>query len=279
VYGPTLQLARQLGRFGIEHDVEPDPGIDAVRAKLRPATKLVWIESPGTMTFRTADLAAIADVARSRGIVTCIDNSWATPLLQKPIEHGIDLVAHTATKYLGGHSDLLAGAVIGSDGRIAEIHRRALLLLGGILAPFEAWLLLRGLRTLPVRLAQHEADGLRVAGFLRDHPAVRHVFHPAFDDAPAHVVRQLRGFSGTFSFELANGDFDAVCRVIDALKHFRIGVSWGGVESLVISPNRGDNGAKLDAQGIPRGLIRLSVGLEGADTLIADIAAALDGAG
>ena len=275
VYGPTLELAAHLQRFGIAHDIQLDADTASVEQALRPNTRLIWLESPGTMTFGLVDLADLARLARARGILTCIDNTWATPLLQKPIEMGIDLVVHTATKYLGGHSDLVAGALVGSAGQMEEIFYRAFLLNGGILAPFDAWLLLRGLRTLPVRLAQHEADGLAVAEFLRSHPAVRRVFHPAFDENSALARRQMRGYSGVLSFELVHGEFVSVSRVMDALRHFRIAVSWGGVESVVISPNRGTNAARLDEQRIPRGLIRLSVGLEGAGVLIEDLRVAL----
>ncbi|MEJ2679748.1 MAG: PLP-dependent transferase [Gemmatimonadota bacterium] len=227
-YGPTLQLAEHLARFGVEHDVVLDGSLDAVRAALKPNTTLVWLESPGTMPF---------------------------------------------------------------------------LLNGGVLAPFDAWLLLRGMRTLPTRLRQHEADALAVARFLDGHPAVRRVHHPALagetagargarDDggaagadsaagADAHIASpaksdgRLGGSSGLFSFELVKDDFESVRRVLDALEHIRLGVSWGGVESLAISPARPGNEADLDAKGIPRGLVRLSVGLEGADVLIADLDAAL----
>jgi cystathionine beta-lyase/cystathionine gamma-synthase len=270
-YGPTMQLAKQLERFGIEHtlllDIEPDD----VRAALQPNTKLVWLESPGTMMFRTLDLAAIADIAHSHGALTCIDNSWASPLFQKPITHGIDIVLHSATKYIGGHSDVVAGAVITTAERMRHIFYRSYLLLGGILHPFDSWLLLRGLRTMPVRMQQHHTDGIRIAEFLRTRPEVAAVHHPAFD-APSPT---LTGFSGLFSFELKDAGFDEVRRFIDALKRFRIGVSWGGVESLVISPNRGNNLHYLDSQRIPHGLIRMSIGLEGADALIDDISAAL----
>ncbi|HMA21349.1 MAG TPA: aminotransferase class I/II-fold pyridoxal phosphate-dependent enzyme [Gemmatimonadaceae bacterium] len=270
-YGPTMQLAKQLERFGIEHtlllDIEPDD----VKAALQPNTKLVWLESPGTMMFRTLDLAAIADIARSHGALTCIDNSWASPLFQKPITHGVDIVLHSATKYIGGHSDVVAGAVITTAERMRHIFYRSYLLLGGILHPFDSWLLLRGLRTMPVRMQQHHTDAIRVAEFLRTRPEVAAVHHPAFD-APSPT---LTGFSGLFSFELKNAGFDEVRRFIDALKRFRIGVSWGGVESLVISPNRGNNLHYLDSQRIPHGLIRMSIGLEGADALIDDISAAL----
>jgi cystathionine beta-lyase len=277
VYGPTLQLAEHLRRFGIEHDILLDREIEAIERAIRPNTRLIWFESPGTMLFHLLDIPALVSLARSRGIVTCIDNSWATPLYQKPLTLGVDIVVHSCTKYLGGHSDLIAGAVISTAARIEELFYRAFLLNGGVLAPFDAWLLLRGVRTLPVRLRQHSADALRVAGFLNEHPAVRRVFHPAFADDQELVAAQLKGSSGLLSFELARGDFESVSRVLDALHYFRLGVSWGGFESLAISPHRGNNLAQLEAQRIPPGLIRLSVGLEGADLLIDDLAAALDG--
>ena len=273
-YGPTLQLASHLRRFGIEHDLLLDRDVDSVRTALQPNTRLVWLESPGTMLCRTLDIAALASIAREHGALTCIDNSWATPLFQKPIAHGVDIVVHSASKYIGGHSDVMAGAVIASAGIMQQIFERAYMLNGGILAPFDAWLLLRGLRTLPSRMTQHHNDGLRLAEFLRSHPAVRRVFHPAFSRTP-DSPSSLSGYSGLFSFELADGDFDDVRRVIDSVRRFRIGVSWGGVESLIITPNRGTNGADLDAQGIPRTLIRVSTGLEGADVLIEDLGAAL----
>jgi cystathionine beta-lyase/cystathionine gamma-synthase len=275
VYGPTLELAEHLRRFGVDHDVCVETDVAAVERALRPATRLLWLESPGTMLFRLADLPGIAALARDRGVPTCMDNSWATPLFQKPIDHGVDIVVHSASKYLGGHSDVMAGAVVSTAERMERIFYRAYLLNGGVLAPSEAWLLLRGLRTLPTRLRQHEEDGLRVAGFLRDHPAVGAVHHPAFAGRPTAEEAGLRGSTGLFSFELAEGGREAVTRVIDALERFRIGVSWGGTESLVISPHRPGNDAALAERGLPSGVIRLSVGLEGADALIEDLDAAL----
>jgi cystathionine beta-lyase/cystathionine gamma-synthase len=276
IYGPTLQLARHLGRFGVEHDIVLDPDPAAVEAALRPETRLLWVESPGTMLFRVADLDALAALASSRGILSGIDNTWATPLLQKPLERGFDLVAHTATKYLGGHSDVVAGAVIGSGELVQQIFYRSYLLNGGVLGPFDAWLVLRGMRTLPARLRQHESDGLAVARMLASHPAVRRVNHPALGADRELAERQMTGFSGVFSFELARDDHASVARVIDALRVPRIGVSWGGVESLVISPQRPGNAQRLEKHGIPTGLIRLSVGLEGSDVLIDDLERALD---
>lgn len=268
-YGPTLQLARYLDRFGVSHDVCLDLDPTAVERSLRPETRLIWMESPGTMLFRVLDVEAVTRRARERGIVTCLDNSWATPLLQKPLELGVDIVVHTATKYLGGHSDLVAGVVVSSAERLERLFYDAYLLNGATLAPWTAWLLLRGMRTLPARLRQHEADGVAVAEFLELHPKVRRVHHPVLTAEPELVERQLRGFSGTFSFELATDEFDRVARFIDALERFRIGVSWGGVESLVISPAR---------PHAPSPLVRLSIGLEGVDLVIADLEQALDAA-
>jgi cystathionine beta-lyase/cystathionine gamma-synthase len=274
-YGPTLQLAEHLRRFGIEHDLLLELDVESFRQALRSNTGMVWLESPGTMLFRVLDIAAVTSIARELSILTCVDNSWATPLCQKPLTLGADIVVHSCTKYLAGHSDLVAGAVVSTAERIEEIFFRAFLLNGGILAPFDAWLLLRGLRTLPARLRQHEADALRVAEFLNDHPAVHRVYHPALSENRELIDVQLTGYSGLFSFELHRDDYENVARFIDGLQRFRIGVSWGGVESLVISPNHGSNIAELEMRGIPRGLIRLSVGLEGSDPLIADLASAL----
>jgi cystathionine beta-lyase/cystathionine gamma-synthase len=276
-YGPTLQLAAHMRRFGIEHDVVLDVRHGVVESALRPNTRLIWLESPGTMLFRLLDVRAITDLARARGIPTCMDNSWATPLFQKPIEMGVDLVVHSASKYLGGHGDLMAGALVSTAARLEEFFYRAYLLNGGILSPFDGWLLHRGLRTLPARMRQHEADALRIAEWLSTHDAVRDVYHPALVHGDDALAAQLAGTSGLFSFTLRRPDFESVRGVIDALRHFRIGVSWGGVESLVISPERGDNATDLETQQIPRGLIRLSVGLEGADVLIEDLDRALTG--
>ncbi len=267
-YGPTLQLARALRRFGVEHDVVFELDLETVERAILPATRLIWMESPGTMTFRLVDVPGVVALARPREILTVLDNSWASPLFQKPLAMGVDLSVHSATKYIGGHSDVVAGAVIGSEALMERIFYNAYLLNGGILAPFDAWLLNRGLRTLPVRMRKHHADALEIARFLDGHDAVREVFHPgvrSVDRGP------LSGFSGLFSFELDTDRFEDVERFIDRLERFRIGVSWGGVESLVITPSR-----KTSRVGrYPKGLVRLSVGLEGAGVLIEDLSRAL----
>jgi cystathionine beta-lyase/cystathionine gamma-synthase len=218
----------------------------------------------------------VADLARQHGAMTVIDNSWSTPLFQKPLEKGVDLVVHAATKYIGGHSDVVAGAIVGSDELLERIFFDAYLLLGGALGPVDAWLVNRGLRTLPTRMQQHHADGLAVARFLDGQPKVRRVFHPALAEAPELVNSQLRGFAGLFSFELDTESYPEVAAFIDRLTLFRIGVSWGGVESLALSPNHGTNARLLAAQRIPPGTVRLSVGLEGAKALIGDLDRSLE---
>ena len=275
-YGPTLGLAQRLKAFGVEHDVCLGLGVEQVAAGIRDNTRIVWLESPGTMLFRIADIEAIAGLAKKKGALSVLDNSWATPLFQKPLTLGVDLVVHSVTKYLGGHSDLVAGAMIGGPQVIEEIFYKSYLLLGGALSPGDAWLVNRGLRTLPARMRQHHTDGLAVARFLDAHPKVRQVFHPAIQGEPGLVEKQMRGFSGLFGIELASDSYDDVAAFIDRLERFRIGVSWGGVESLALSPNRGTNTASLAAQDIPPGTVRLSVGLEGSEVLIEDLARALD---
>jgi len=276
VYGPTLELARHLERFGVEHTVLTDPGAD-IEDHLRDNTALVYVESPGTMLMRLVDLRALTAVARRRGILTAIDNTWSTPLFQKPLELGVDLVIHSLTKYVGGHSDVTGGAVVGSAELVREIFYRGHQLFGAVMSAMEASLVLRGLRTLPVRMEQHQENALRVIDHLQAHPAVTAVHHPYADPGPDdRLVRaQLTGFSGLLSLELADGTFPAVSRFVDALRVFRIGISWGGYESLVSSPVRADNADRLAADGIPPGLVRLSVGLEGARNQIDDLDRAL----
>lgn len=276
VYGPTLQLAQHLQNFGLEHDLLRQPaGIEAIAAAIRPDTRMIWVESPGTMTFELLDLDAIAVLARARGITTVIDNSWATPLLQKPLTHGFDVVVHTCSKYIGGHSDTVAGAVISTAARIEQIFYRAFLLNGAAIGPLDAWLILRGLRTLPVRLAQVEASALQVIDFLRQHPRVGRLFHPSLDRRTELVERHLRGFSGLLSFELRGAGYAEVREVLNRLKTFRLAISWGGFESLALAAHRGNNAEALQQAGLPEGLIRISVGLEPADHLIADLRQAL----
>lgn len=274
VYGPTRTfLSNYLNRFGVEvtylKNCEPDPFIHAIK----PNTRLIYLESPTSGHMDIIDYAPIAAEARKRGILTAFDNSWATPWFQNPLDFGIDIVLHSATKYIGGHSDVVAGLIAGND----EILRKRLLadaeLLGACIDPFAAWLLIRGLRTLPLRMNQHQKSGLAVAQLLAGHPKVARVNHPALESHPRHHVakRYLRGFAGLLSLHLKDPGRDAAQRFINRLKLFSIGVSWGGFESLVVGgPIFGGE------KGLSDWIIRLHVGLETTEDLLADISQALE---
>lgn len=277
IYGPTTKFFTYAEKFGITHTNTLQTDLNTIESLIQPNTKVIYLESPTTMTFKLVDLKAIADLAKQRGIKTIIDNTWATPIFQNPITLGIDIVVHSVSKYLGGHSDLVGGALITSKEIMDHLFYHEYQLLGGVMPPYEAWLLMRGLRTLPLRMKAHQESGLKIATFLEDHPAVKKVNYPGLKSSPDYELgtKQLKGYSGLLSFELANNSFESVRKVINQLKQFQIGVSWGGFESLVISPNYGYNTDQLLASGMNPGLIRLSVGLENVDELMEDLDAAL----
>lgn len=275
VYGPTRTLfSDYLPRFGIETTYVRGTEIERFREALRPNTRLIYLESPSSFFFELQDLAAVAELARSVGASTICDNSTATPYFQNPIKFGIDLVAHSATKYIAGHSDLVAGLVAGSAERIAKLSKFEGELLGGILDPFASWLMLRGLRTLAVRMERHHQNAAAVARLLEAHPRVARVIYASLPSHPqaALAARQMTGQSGMLSFELHDNSRENVFRLIDALKYFCIAVSWGGYESLAIPLELRD-----PATGRKTWIIRLSVGLESVEDLKADLLRALDG--
>lgn len=274
VYLPTQRYLRYyLPRFGVETTFVDSCDPADFLAAMRPETKLICLESPTSGYFEMPDVAPIAAAARERGITSVFDNSWATPYFQRPLELGCDLVVHSATKFIGGHSDVVGGVVVGRDEALRKRVFREVELLGAVADPFAAWLLLRGLRTLKVRMEQHQRSGLAVARFLEEHPAVRRVHHPGLESHPQHTVarRQLHGYSSLFSFELKDQSREATNRVMDRTRLFSIGVSWGGYESLVLG---GTLYAKVADD--PVWLIRLHVGLEATEDLIADLRQALE---
>lgn len=246
----------------------------AVEAAL-PGARLCYLESPTSWTFEVPDLRAIASLARAQGVLTIVDNSWATPLFQRPLELGLDLSLHSASKYLGGHSDVVAGVVAGSAELVGRIRTHALPYLGGKLAPFEAWLLLRGLRTLVLRVRETERSALELARRLERHPGVMRVLHPGL---AAALPAGLHGTTGLFAFEPAPGvDIERFC---DALTLFRLGVSWGGHESLVcpaaVTHVQAAEPNHARFFGVPERLVRLNVGLEATDALWSDLDRALN---
>jgi cystathionine beta-lyase len=278
VYGPTTDLLTYLEKFNVQHSTVYSTSITDIESNIQPNTKVIYLESPTTMTFQMVDLEEVAQLAKKRDIKTIIDNTCATPLYQKPLTMGIDVVVHSLTKYLGGHSDIVGGAIITNAELIKKIFYNEYLLLGAAMPPHEAWLLLRGLRTLPIRMKNHQESAIQVAQFLEDHPAVRKVNYPGLESHPDYELgkMQLTGYSGLMSFELHQSSFEAVAKVIDSLKLFQIGFSFGSFESLVLSPNYGDNLEKLKLKSIDSGLIRISVGLESVQAIINDLQQSLD---
>lgn len=277
VYKTSVKLVKYLAKFNINYTIVHSTSIDAIAAAVETKTRVILMESPTSYTFDIVDISELTSFAKEKGIRTIIDNSWATPLFQKPLELGVDIVVHSASKYLGGHNDLIAGAVISSKEIMEQMYAEEYDLMGASLAPFEAWLLIRGLRTLPLRMDAHQKNGLLVARFLADHHAVSRVNHPGLAAHPQHETarRQLRGYSGLFSFELKDAAYSDICRLINKLQLIRIGESWGGMESQIISPNYGYNEQELKQEHMPEALVRLAVGHEPAELLIQDLNDAL----
>ncbi len=273
-YFPTRQfLGEYLQRFDIATTFVPGTDPQALIAALRPETRVLYLESPTSGYCELLPLAPLVAAARDRNINTIFDNSWASPYFQNPIELGCDLVVHSATKYISGHSDVVGGAVVGRDDALGTRIRAEAELLGASPDPMASWLMLRGLRTLAVRMEQHQRSGLAVARFLADHPRVQHVYHPGLESDPQHALgqQQMCGYSSLFSFSLAEQSREATHRFLDRLRVFAIGVSWGGFESLAI----GGLLFNRDPQRAPW-LIRLHVGLERTEDLVADLRQALE---
>jgi len=262
-----------LRRLGISVEYVDGADHQAV-AEALPGARLLYLESPNSWMMEVHDVGALARLAQSHGAISIIDNSWATPIFQKPIDLGVDIVVHSASKYIGGHSDTVAGVVAARQELTGEIRRKVCPYIGAKLAPFEAWLLLRGLRSLPLRMSAHEAGGIALARRLADLPEVSAIHHPAVCGQLPHG---LNGTSGLFSFVFAEGvDIPAFC---DHLRLFKLGVSWGGHESLVVpalvtrAQAAGPNSA-IDF-GVPERMVRLHVGLEGTEALWGDLQQAI----
>ena len=275
-YGGALGLAKSYfpQKFGVEFTLVNGDNVEEIEAAIRPNTTLIYLESPSSLLFRMQDLEAVAQIAKTHGIGTVIDNTYATPLHQQPLKYGIDIVCHTASKYMGGHSDIVAGVVAARRDIIQKLQDNERNLFGGCMDPHQAWLLIRGLRTMPLRLKQHGANGKRVAAYLEKHPKVKQVFYPGSETFAQKELfaKYLSGTNGLMSVELFGG-VDAVRKFVDHLHYFQHGCSWGGFESLVATSRADDDGLKF---GMPPYLVRLHVGLEDVDTLIADLEQALD---
>jgi cystathionine gamma-synthase len=278
-YHRTREFALSfLGRWDIETTLVPPGDTAALAAALRPNTRLIFAETPTNPYLRVQDLAGLVDLARERDVTTMVDSTFATPINLRPLELGVDLVVHSATKYLGGHNDLLAGAVVGGRVGLAPIEQ-ARGVMGGMGNPHDAYLLIRGIKTLDLRVRRHNENGQRVAEFLAGHPAVRRVYYPGLADHADHGVArsQMAGFGGVVSFEI-EGDFETTGRFVDSLRLPYIGPTLGGVESIVEQPAALfslDAEARREA-GLVDNLVRYALGIEDADDLIDDLAQALE---
>jgi cystathionine beta-lyase/cystathionine gamma-synthase len=273
IYGGTVGFLKDtLCRMGVSTTFVEGTDIQRFADAIRPETKVIYIESPSYLYFEIVDLRSLAALASSKGITTIIDNTWSTPVFQNPHDFGIDLVVHSASKYLGGHSDIIAGAVASSGEICKRLEDRERNQLGGNMDPHQAWLLSRGMRTLAIRMKQHEQSAQRVARFLSRHDKVAGVFYPGLESHPGHSLAktQMSGFAGLFSFVL-KGTAEQADAFIAASRLLHPGCSWGGFESLVVpfGPYRGEGDKN------PLQILRISVGLEDTDSLLEDIDNAL----
>jgi len=271
---------KHLTRFGVGFKQVATGDYDAMEAAITPATKMLVSESPTNPHLSCIDVDRFADIGRRHGVATLIDATLCTPFNLRPLEAGVDFVLHSATKYLGGHNDLLAGVVIGGEEMLGPV-RKLRGIMGGIGSPHTAYLLERGLKTLPLRMERHNANGLAVARFLEDHPRVERVYYPGLESHPYHEVatRTMRGCGGLVTFLLKDADWQETAAVIDAVRIPRIGPSLGGVESLIEQPMVMSywNYSPEDRRsfGIPDNMIRIACGIEDAEDLVADLGQAL----
>jgi cystathionine beta-lyase/cystathionine gamma-synthase len=280
--GSYRQIRRVHERYGLKgHFVDmSDPA--AVEAAINANTKLLWIETPTNPMLKVVDIRKLAEIARAKGVWVAVDNTFASPYLQNPLDLGADIVLHSATKYLGGHSDVVMGAVIVKDEQLAENLYFLQNAVGAVPGPNDCFLVLRGIKTLHLRVERACANARRIAAFLKDHPKVAHVYYPGFEDHPQHEIarRQMRDFGAMVSFDLHKDTFDDAVKVLSSTHYFTLAESLGGVESLIGHP------ATMTHASIPReerlrvgltdSLIRLSVGVEDADDLIEDLKKALE---
>ncbi len=280
-YMSTSKLFSEvLTRYGVQVSFFDQTDLDSLRAALRPNTKLIMVETPVNPSLSITDLAAVADIARPGGILTVADNTFASPLNQRPHDLGIDIVAHSATKYLGGHHDLTAGAICCSDA-LAETIWKMHITLGAVLSPMDAWLLLRGLRTLSLRMERINANALALAQWLETRPEIEQVFYPGLDSHPQHALaaRQMRGFGAVVAYSIRGG-YAATQRFVTALELATQAVSLGGVETLAVHTASmwasSMTEADMKVAGIEPNFIRMSVGVEHVDDLKADLAQALE---
>lgn len=275
IYGPVINLLQYMKKNNISFSyITEEYSIEIVKAHIQDNTKMIYFESPATMSFNMIHIKELCDYARSKNIITLCDNTYATPLFQKPILLGCDIVAHSLTKYIGGHSDIIAGAIITTKQLFTKIFYEAYLPLGSVLSPLQASLCIRSLRTLPFRLKRHEESAIKIVTTLKEHSKINNIGHPIFMKQ-FHELGELYSSTGLFSINIDTNNIIVINQFLDNLQFFQKGVSWGGFESLAISPHNNDF-IPNNIHKLPLGIIRLSVGLEDVNMLIDDISKSLD---
>ena len=285
LYGGTYRiLTKVYARFGIKVNFVSMAQAGDIEAAINANTKMVWVETPTNPLMNIVDIEAISTIAKKHGVLTVVDNTFASPYLQNPLDWGADIVVHSATKYLGGHSDAVNGAIVLNDAALEEQLRFIQNGCGAVPGPHDCWLILRGLKTLHLRMQRHCENGEKVAHFLRNHPKIAQVFWCGFEDHPNHDIakKQMRGFGGMMSFMLKEDSIEAAHSVLKKTKLFALAESLGGVESLIGHPASMTHAAipreQRMANGLSDSLIRLSVGVEDVEDLIADLTQAIGGA-
>lgn len=284
IYGPANNLIHVYlsQKMGIKTTFVSGNELGEFEEAIQENTKLIYLESPSSAVFSIQDIEGVCRLARSKGIKTIIDNTWATPIFQQPLKMGVDLEIHSCSKYIGGHSDVIAGLVIGNSEDIDSISVNEFELLGGKTAPIEAWLIMRSLRTLPIRMKAHQEHAMKVAEYLELHPKVQHVNYPGLKSFSQYELakKQMSGYSSLMSFKLKTTNLDQIKLFFNSVKIFKIGVSWGGHESLIYAPAisylKELSPEQFEGLGISLGDMRISVGLENVDDLIADMEQALE---
>jgi len=282
VYGGTYRLfERVMKDFGLEFTFLRMDDRRRIEEAIRPNTRMIWIETPSNPLLNIVDIEVVVDIAKRHNLVTVADNTFATPYFLRPIEYGVDLVVHSTTKYLNGHCDVIGGVVVTTTDELTERGQFLLNAMGTCASPFDCWLVLRGIKTLPVRMMQHEENAAQVATYLERHPKVKRVFYPGLKSHPGHEIamRQMEGFGGMVSFEIEGG-IEAASSFLRSVSIFSLAESLGGIDSMVGHPSTMSHASMPEevrrSVGITDGLIRLSVGLENVDDLIEDLEQALE---
>ena len=279
VYGGTHRLVnRMFVPWGVQLQTTEFSDLERVRAAITPSTRVLWVETPSNPLMKISDIAALAEIGHAAGAIVVVDNTFASPYLQNPLALGADVVVHSTTKYLGGHSDTLGGAIVTSDPEIAEKTGFVQFAAGAISAPMEAWLTVRAIKTLAVRMERHSDNAETIAARLVEHPAIERVYYPGLPEHPGHDIaaKQMRRFGGMISLAIKGGP-EAARRFAESTSVFQLAESLGGVESLISYPHEMTHASVRGTElAVPEHVVRLSVGIEGVDDLVGDLVEALD---